>query len=362
MPEYVNSGLLRIARQRIGLSQGEAADRLGIPQVTLSRYENAVAAAPDEIIQRAASVYDMPVAFFRQTDAVFGPPVSIHPMWRKKADVTVREIDKVIAEINVRVLHLRRMLQAVEYAPQSNIPRLDSDDYNGDIERIAGLVRAHWLLPPGPIENLTAAVERAGAVVMHSAMGGSAISGVTIAVPGLLPVIVLNQDQTADRQRLTLAHELGHLVMHRFPSPDMEAEANNFAGALLMPKVEITAALRVRKIDMAKLAALKPEWRVSMQAILYRAQSLGLIAKPQAEWLWRKFAMDRLRLREPPDLDFPPEQPGVVSRMVRLHLDNFGYSSTEFARILHANDNLLNEYYDLNAAPVVQGMRLRVVR
>jgi len=362
MPEYVNSGLLRIARQRIGLSQGEAADRLGVPQVTLSRYENAVAAAPDDFILRASAVYDMPVAFFRQTDAVFGPPVSIHPMWRKKADVTGREIDKIIAEINVRVLQLRRMLQAVEYTPQSDIPRLDPDDYNGDIERIAGLVRAHWLLPPGPIENLTAAVERAGAVVMHSTMGGSAVSGVTINVPGLLPVIVLNQDQTADRQRLTLAHELGHLVMHRFPSPDMETEANNFASALLMPKAEITAALRVRKIDMPKLAALKPEWRVSMQAILYRAQSLGLIAKPQAEWLWRKFAMERLRLREPPHLDFPPEQPGVVSRMVRLHLDNFGYSPGEFARILHANDNLLNEYYDLNAAPVVQGMRLRVVR
>jgi hypothetical protein len=32
------------------------------------------------------------------------------------------------------------------------------------------------------------------------------------------------------------------------------------------------------------------------------------------------------------------------------------------AKIIHANDNLLNEYYDLNAALVVQGMRLRVVR
>jgi hypothetical protein len=48
--------------------------------------------------------------------------------------------------------------------------------------------------------------------------------------------------------------------------------------------------------------------------------------------------------------------------MVRLHLDNFGYSPGELAKIIHANDNLLNEYYDLNAAPVVQGMKLRVVR
>jgi Zn-dependent peptidase ImmA (M78 family) len=142
----------------------------------------------------------------------------------------------------------------------------------------------------------------------------------------------------------------------------METEVNNFASALLMPKNEITIALRSRRVDMARLAALKPEWRVSMQALLYRAQSLGLVEKSQAAWLWRRFAMDRTKLREPAHLDFPLEQPGVVGRMVRLHLDNFGYSPSELAKIIHANDNMLNEYYDLNAAPVVQGMKLRVVR
>ena len=45
----------------------------------------------------------------------------------------------------------------------------------------------------------------------------------------------------------------------------MEKEANEFASALLMPKAEIAAAFRVRRLDMARLAALKPEWRVSMQ-------------------------------------------------------------------------------------------------
>jgi Zn-dependent peptidase ImmA (M78 family)/transcriptional regulator with XRE-family HTH domain len=362
MPEFVNSALLRVARQRLGFSQGEAAEKLSTPQVTLSRYENAVAVPPDEFIARAASIYDMPISFFRQTDTVFGAPVSVHPMWRKKTDVTVREIDRVLAEMNIRVMHIRRMLDAVEYTPQMNIPRLDPDDYDGDIERIAGIVRAHWLLPSGPIENLTAAVERAGAVIIHSAMGGSTVSGLTVNVPGLLPIIILNQDQPADRMRFTLAHELGHIVMHKFPSPDMEAEANNFASALLMPRAEITIATRGGKLDMARLAALKPEWRVSMQAILYRAQSLELIEKQKAAWLWRKFAMDRMRTREPANLDFPIEQPGVVGRMLRLHLDNFGYSTSELAKIMHANDNLLNDYYDLKAAPVVQGMKLRVVR
>lgn len=362
MPEFVNSALLRVARQRLGFAQGEAAEKLLIPQVTLSRYENAVAVPPDDFIARASGIYDMPISFFRQTDTVFGAPVSVHPMWRKKAEVTVREIDRILAEMNIRVMHIRRMLDAVDYTPQMNIPRLDLDDYDGDIERIASMVRAHWLLPSGPIENLTAAVERAGAVVVHSSMGGSSVSGLTVNVPGLLPIIILNHEQPADRMRFTLAHELGHIVMHRFPNPNMEAEANNFASALLMPRAEITIAARGGKFDMARLQALKPEWRVSMQAILYRAQSLEIIEKPKAAWLWRKFAMERMRTREPANLDFPIEMPGVIGRMVRLHLDNFGYSPSELAKIMHVNDNLLSAYYDLKATPPVQGMRLRVIR
>ncbi|MGE0116626.1 MAG: ImmA/IrrE family metallo-endopeptidase [Dongiaceae bacterium] len=361
MSGQFNGGLLRIARQRKGFSQGEAAQRLGIPQVSLSRYENAMATPNEEFATRAALVYELPASFFYQPDSIFGAPVSVHPMWRKKHDVTVRELDRIVAELNIRVMHLRRMLDAVEYTPQATIPNLDPEEYRGDIERIASTVRAHWLLPAGPLQNLIGAVERAGAVVVFSSLAGSAVSGVTVSVPGLLPVIVLNEDQPADRTRFTLAHELGHLVMHRFPNASMEKEANEFASALLMPAVDIKPALMGR-IDLRRLAALKPEWRVSMQALLYRAQSLKLIEPNQANWLWRQFNTSRMRLREPPELDFQRETPGVVSRMLSLHLDTFGYSKAEFAKLIQLHEEQLASYYDLDAKPAVSGLRLRIVR
>ena len=198
-------------------------------------------------------------------------------------------------------------------------------------------------------------------VVAYSGLGGSSVSGVTISVPGLPPIIVLNEEQPADRLRFTLAHELGHLVMHHFPNAEMETEANEFASALLMPRNDVLVALRGR-LDLRRLAALKPEWRVSMQALLYRAQSLGLIEKQQAGWLWRQFNANRIKLREPPELDFPPEQPGVIARMVRLHVDTFGYSTGELANLLHVYEKQLAEFYDLNATAAVPGLRLRVVR
>jgi Zn-dependent peptidase ImmA (M78 family) len=161
--------------------------------------------------------------------------------------------------------------------------------------------------------------------------------------------------------RFTLAHEIGHLVMHRFPNPDMEREASDFASALLMPATEIRQALSGR-LDLRRLAALKPEWRVSMQALLFRAQSLRLIEKAQASWLWRQFSTTRMRLREPPELDFEPERSGVLARMIRLHLDTFGYTIAELAKLFHLYEDQLGKYYDLNAGPAVTGMRLRIVR
>jgi Zn-dependent peptidase ImmA (M78 family) len=310
---------------------------------------------------RAAALYELPLSFFYQPDQIIGAPVSVHPMWRRKQDVTAREMDGIVAEINIRVMHIRRMLDAVEYTPQSTIPRLEPEEYGGDIERLAAIVRAHWLLPNGPLQNLTAAIESAGAVVIHSSLGGSTVSGVTISVPGLLPIVVVNNEQPADRMRFTLAHEIGHLVMHRFPHPEMEKQANDFASALLMPAADIKGALSGR-LDLRRLAALKPEWRVSMQALLYRAQSLRLIEKAQATWLWRQLSAMRMRLREPAGLDFEPERPGVLARMIRLHLDTFGYTLAELAKLFHLYETQLERYYDLSAGATVSGMRLRIVR
>ena len=199
---HFNHGLLRVARQRNRFAQGEAAKRLLVPQVALSRFETGVAVPKEDFVARASDIYRFPKTFFYQPDSPIGAPVSVHPMWRKKHDVTVRELDTIVAELNLRVMHIRRMLDAVDHNPKANIPKLDIEDYANDAERIATIVRSHWLLPRGPIGNLTAAVEAAGAIVLHSYLDESAVSGVTVILPGMPPLIILNQEQPADRIRL----------------------------------------------------------------------------------------------------------------------------------------------------------------
>ncbi len=98
-------------------------------------------------------------------------------------------------------------------------------------------------------------------------------------------VISVNTLHHPKRQRFTLAHELGHYFLHRHRSIEfvdkalyrssqmssIEYEANNFAGALLMPKDLITEFIRINGTD-AEL--ISDYFNVSVLAAKIRVETL----------------------------------------------------------------------------------------
>jgi Zn-dependent peptidase ImmA (M78 family)/transcriptional regulator with XRE-family HTH domain len=353
--------MLRLARQRLGLTQKAAAARLGIVQPVLSRIENGATTPDSALLMKAAQVYQVPIEFFEIRDPVYGPPVSVHAMTRGKSDVTAHELDLITAELNIRLMHLTRFLEGVDYNASANIPTLDVEQY-GSPEKIAATVRAHWGIPSGPIKSLIQYVERAGIVVGFSKFGGASVSGVTFRVSGRPPLILLNRLHPADRMRFTLAHELGHLVMHRFPTEKMEPEANEFASALLMPSADIRASFLGRRITLELLAALKPEWKVAMQALLMRAASLKLVSANQSRYLWQQISSRGWRLREPAELDFPAEVPKVLPSIVKAHLADLGYSLSELTKLVHIHESEFSEMYGPTGEPPPPGRpKLQIV-
>lgn len=351
-----NGDMLRLARQLKGFHQTEAAARLGVTQSLLSRYENKLNRPSDGFLFLASQVYTVRTSFFYQNEPIYGAPVSVHPMTRRRADVSAREMDSVVAELNIRIMHIRRFLEAVDISSVFPLPRLDIEEYSTP-EVVAATLRNIWGVPRGPLPNLVTLAERSGVVVAHSAMAGVEVSGVTFAPPGVPPLVLLKGDQPADRLRFTLAHEIGHLVMHRFPTPGMEGEANDFASALLMPEPDMRSYLSGRRVDLSLLAAMKPEWRVSMQAILMRAKALKIVDRNQSDYLWKQMNARRMRLREPPELDFPVETPHVMPGMFKVFQSTLGYTLSETAQMMHLHDASVEEYYGQGDPEPVQRTR-----
>ena len=352
--------MLRLARQRLGMTQKAAASRLGVVQPVLSRLENGASEPDAQLLLKAAQVYVVPVEFFEITDPVFGSPVSVHTMLRGKADVTARDVDMITAESNIRLMHLRLFLEGVDFEPTSEVPSLDVEQY-GTPERVAGIVRSHWGVASGAIKNLTALVERAGVIVGWSKFKGASVSGVTFRAPGRPPLVLLNAMHPADRMRFTLAHEIGHLVMHRFPTPNMETEANLFAAALLMPAADIKPSFMARNLNLTTLAALKPEWKVAMQALLVRAESLNVVTKNQSRYLWQQISARGWRMREPAELDFPHEQPKVLQSILRTHLTDLKYSVDDLANLVRMHRPEFAEFYGILDSEAIARPKLRVV-
>jgi hypothetical protein len=121
----------------------------------------------------------------------------------------------------------------------------------------------------------------------------------------------------------------------------MEREANTFSGAFLAPATDIGPYFSRRRIDLALLANLKPEWRMAMAALLYKAKQLGFVNDNQTRYLWQQFTAHKIRMREPPELDFPPEKPSLMSKLLSLHIEELGYSISELASMLFMQEEEL---------------------
>lgn len=352
--------LLRLARQLRGRTQKKSADDLGVAQAVLSRLENGLIEPDDELIESAARAFDLPKEFFSIKDTVYGPPVSVHTMLRGKSDVSARDVEMITAELNVRLFHLQRFMENVDFNPVNEVPTLDVEQY-ASVEKIASVVRAHWRLPSGPIKNLTRLLEQAGIIVAESNFHGASVSGVTFAAPGRPPIILVNRDHPADRLRFTLAHELGHLVMHRFPTATMEDEANQFASAFLLPPQEMKVAFSGRKVTLELLASLKREWRVSMQSLLMSAQAQRCVTENQARYLWQQISARGWRTREPASLDFPFDAPTVLPTMIRAHIRDLGFTMDELVKIARVREWEFGELYGPFSDDQPLRPRLRII-
>ena len=76
--------------------------------------------------------------------------------------------------------------------------------------------------------------------------------------------------------------------MHLYTNPpftrDISHEANEFAAEFLMPEKDIKGDFK-DGVTLNILADLKRKWRVSMQALLYRANDIGVITDNQKRYL-----------------------------------------------------------------------------
>ena len=136
-----------------------------------------------------------------------------------------------------------------------------------------------------------------------------------------IPVIAVSTGRPGDRLRFSIAHELGHLVLHKqLPvktAAEIENAANRFAAEFLMPADAMRTELAT-PVSLTTVARLKPKWGVAMQALIYRAKDLDIISDRQYRYLFQQLSARGWRTAEPTNLNIPIEKPRLITKMAEV--------------------------------------------
>lgn len=260
-----------------------------------------------------------PVSYIKNSDLHF----------RSSSTITKKEISsqlsflKIINEYIVQMIETRK----VELFPV----QLENLDYLPDMDSKVKRSREILRVKQGePVGNLISLLEKNGVIVVPEiGKSGShvanhdAYSSWTSGAGVDIPIIAVRMDTAWERQRLSVAHELGHLLLHRYRAgKDKEEEAFEFAIKFLIPAAELEREWPEHATPLS-LLPLKRKWGVSIAAIARYGHSLGLIDKGRYSSIYRQLSNNKdrstgksWREQEPGALERLPEKPRVLAAVV----------------------------------------------
>ena len=314
----INGEKLRQARDICALTQSELGRRIGANQSSIAYVESGRLSPSAELLNAIATETGFPVAFFQEeVDDDF--PLGSLLLFRSRASLTAKQENQVHQYARV-LFQCREKLQR----HVTSIPLCMPQTEDTPPEEAAQLTRAALgLSPDRPMGDLIRMLELAGVIVIALPLairGLDAFSLWTMSGEDSRAVIVVLSGSPGDRRRFSVAHEVGHLVMHRSIRGSIvkiEREADLFAGALLIPGGALRQEL-FPPVTLTNLAALKRRWRVSMQALIMRAFELGVVSERQKRYLFQQMSARGWRKQEPAALDVPLERPRALRQMAEL--------------------------------------------
>ncbi len=328
---------LKKARLYRGVTITHLAEKINISKQSISMFENDKAVPSFDTLLALSLELDFPIDFFTnnvrrnyETEVTyFRSQVSASKMKRTsyltKQEFVVGIYDFLFKYINV---------------PSLNVPDIEfrlidkyyDNEYEqqllSEIEDIAQKVRSHWNLGNEPIDNLINVFEKNGIFT-------NSIQSDEVTVDAFSQRIILydiNESSASDveqenaliaimigsvsesRVLFDLAHELGHIVLHRWSDnlelldkeefKLLEKQANMFSSSFLLPADTFGYDVKKYPNNLNYYIELKKKWKVSIQCMIYRTFQLGIINSNQFKYLMSQVSSKGWRKNEPLDTNF----------------------------------------------------------
>lgn len=345
----VNGERVKQAREIRRLTQTELAEAVNVNQSTIARLEANGIAQPNETLLHAIALRTgFPLAFFRQETGPEFPLGSL--LFRRR--LSLASIDKDHIRQTARLLF--ELAEKFSQSKQIKPIEVRVKRFSGPPELAARAIRdAFGFSPDTPITRLMLHLEKIGVLVLSLPVSIPKYDAFSLWTGGESPrpVIILSANKPGDRQRFNLAHELGHLVMHHpmtVGNATIEREANKFAAEFLMPEETIKREmLASMPLTLTDLAELKRRWGVSIQALIMRALSLGLLTRRQVAQ--RFIRLNALGWREKEPVDIPTEKPRLLRKLAET-IYGVSFDPEKVSVLVHAPGKFIEGIMAMHAS------------
>ncbi|QJI34601.1 helix-turn-helix domain-containing protein [Pseudomonas sp. ADAK13] len=334
---------LKQLRLAFGMTQTALAEMVGRASGNISKWENGLQVPEVDAFQRLCEVFGVSenwlleeqIAHHENTPFFFRSQVSTTTNAREIAEVRLEWLQEISYK-------LQESLEFIEV----NVPHLEERNCelisDEEIEQMASKCRQAWGLGIAPIPNVIEVMENAGIVCARTLLGHLKMDGVSNWYNlDRRPYVLLVADKANGiRNRFDAAHELGHIVLHRHVSKAqydsnynlLESQAHRFASAFLLPSESFLREVRWPTLDT--LLALKPRWKVSVAAMVRRCLDLKIINDTTTTRLWKARSARGWVKGEPLDGDFDFEKPQLLSRGVKMLIENKVLSRSQVRQLL----------------------------
>lgn len=324
-----NGERLKSARLYRGKTITELAEETDISKQAISQFEKGKATPSIETLLKIMNVLKFPREYFQQVDE----DLTVNTFFR--ALLTTSKKEQLVQVTRTKTLaKIYEFLEEYIDFPEFKILQVNIE--NDDIEKITLELRKYWGLGLNPINNMVNVMERNGIVVSSFKTNENKIDAFTQIhkVHNVeRPFVVVGDDkESAVRRQFSMAHELGHIVLHdssievdelsRDDYKIMEEEANNFAAAFLLPKESFLRDVMQYPNKLEFYVELKKKWKVSISAMIIRAFNLNVITYNQYQYLMKQLSKKGWKIKEPLDDLIITPKPVLLKKAIEMLITN----------------------------------------
>ena len=313
-----------IKRYRIlkGISLRKFGELVGLSQTAITKYEQNILIPDGEKLIKFAQALDCKVVDLLKDN---NNKKELNLNFRKRKSLKGKRLELLKQIINDKVNNYLDVLE-LNAISSSKIRKYKISSLQEAEQSAIKFRKDNQINELFPLANLCDIIENLGIAVViinndNNLFEG--FDGVSEIVNGF-PFICISSDINYYRQRFTLAHELGHLILEIDDNLNEEEVCNEFALALLLPRKSLLQECGMKRFAITdrEYKIIQDEYKVSIKAVIYGLNKYGIISDNYAKLAYINFNKN-YKEYEANNFDKNSESPRKYEQLVlRLHAQN----------------------------------------